>query len=290
MGDLNVVVEVKTTDAYTIATNTLLGYVDRLITARKIPDWEHALGLYVVGRADAALRQLQNAIVAEHNTQRLRVATVDTILSLAELVQDRLLTSEEAVALLRPVGVLVDDTVRLIARVASQATAEAEEKPGGTSPGETTERREEEPGARVWLMTPVSDDEEGGADDSIRTLLDRGWYVFGDRTPGRKNLKPGDRLCFYHSGVGVVAEAEVSTAPERKSVPVKVHHPEDYPWRFKVKNPRYFFDKPIVIDAALRAKLDAFKNRDPESAWAWLVQGTRIVTEHDFHLLTGASG
>ena len=75
-------------------------------------------------------------------------------------------------------------------------------------------------------------------------------------------------VLIYATGVGVVAEAEVDSHPEEK-------------------NTRYFFDQPVVIDAALRSHLDAFKGRDPEGPWAWLVQGTRKVTEHDFHVLTG---
>jgi hypothetical protein len=110
--------------------------------------------------------------------------------------------------------------------------------------------------------------------------------VFRTTTTGRKDLKPGDRICFYETGVGVVAEAEVDSHPEEKIIPY-VRDPEKFPWAFQVKNARYFFDQPVVIDAALRSHLDAFKGRDPEGPWGWMVQGTRKVTEHDFHVLTG---
>jgi hypothetical protein len=36
---LRIVVEVKTTDAYTIKAATLVGYVDALISEKVIPDW-----------------------------------------------------------------------------------------------------------------------------------------------------------------------------------------------------------------------------------------------------------
>jgi len=45
-------------------------------------------------------------------------------------------------------------------------------------------------------------------------------------------------------------------------------------------------ENPVVIDAALRSKLDAFKKSDPNKAWAWFVQATRKITEHDFKILT----
>ena len=100
--DFAIVVEVKTTDAYTINTATLVGYVDRLISEGQITDWDHAMGLYVVARTDAHLTQLANSIIAEKRTHQLRIATVDSVLSLAELVQDKQIATDEAVALSVP--------------------------------------------------------------------------------------------------------------------------------------------------------------------------------------------
>jgi hypothetical protein len=54
----------------------------------------------------------------------------------------------------------------------------------------------------------------------------------------------------------------VASAPERKVVKFG-KDPERFPWAFKVKDARYFFNKPVVIDAALRSRLDAFRGRDP---------------------------
>jgi hypothetical protein len=119
----------------------------------------------------------------------------------------------------------------------------------------------------------------------IQLLLGSGWYVFGDRTPGRKELKPGDRLCFYETGTGIVATARVASAPERRDVP-RVHSPEKYPWAFQVDEVRYLFEAPIVIDAAMRAELDAFRGRDTTAPWAWFVQATRKISQHDFGRLT----
>ncbi len=71
--DLHIVVEVKTTEVYAIKTATLVGYVDRLISEHKIPSWDNSLGLYVVGRPDPELKQLENSIVAEKRTHQLRI-------------------------------------------------------------------------------------------------------------------------------------------------------------------------------------------------------------------------
>jgi hypothetical protein len=297
--EFHIVVEVKTTDAYAIKTATLAGYIDHLISDHKVSDWDHVLGLYVVGRADAALKQLENSIIAEKRTRQMRVATVENILALAELVQDGHISAEEALSLLRPTGVQVDEIVRLLARVASAATMPAESTESAStqhsetvisSAGEINQTKVpqsllEQP---LYFITPVADDEDRSAEDTIRCLLESGWYVFGDKTPNRKRVKPGDRICFYQSGLGTVAEAEIATAPERKTIE-HVRHPEKYPWAFEVKCPRFFFDTPVVIDAPLRSKLDAFKDLDPSAAWGWFVVQTRSVDEHDFLLLTGAA-
>src|SRR5712692_11816846 len=119
------------------------------------------------------------------------------------------MTHEEVLAVLRPGGPVVDDLVKLLARLASQGqvgptNAETTTPVSGAVTVAPPIGQELE---RLFLMTPVTDDEKETADEVIRKLLDQGWYVFGDRTPGRKRLKAGDHLCFYRTGTGVVAEA-----------------------------------------------------------------------------------
>lgn len=285
-GDLTIVAEVKTTDAYAIKTATLLGYVDQLISDRRIKSADHALGLYVVARPDAELRQLENAIIAEKHMDRLRVATVDNILTIAELVEDSYLTAKEAVDLIKPSGVSIDSTVGLIARVASVAAQQPSPTPPVSSTAEHAAAMESTSDVALYLMTPVRDGEDQTGEQVIRKLLEDGWYVFGETTPFRSHLKPGDHLCFYWSTVGVVAEAEVASKVEKKKLQ-QVKDPDRFPWAFKVRNTRFFFDKPVVVDSVVRARLDAFKDRDPSGPWAWLVQATRRLSEHDFRVLTG---
>ncbi len=285
---LNIVVEVKTTDAYAIKTSTLLGYIDTLVSEKKIPDRDRALGLYIVGRADAGLVQLQNSIIAEKLDHQVRVATVEATLSLVELVIDQGLSHEDVLLLLRPSPPAIDSTIEIIARIAS--VAEAEEPIQGEVAVEAGSTESPVPGGTpVCLLTSIADKEEGTGEQALRELLEQGWYVFGERTPGLKDLKPGVRICFYWSGHGVVAEATVDSTPERRRIP-RVHDPDKYPWAFRVKNVRMFFDRPVVIDPALRGSLDAFKGRDPEAAWAWFVQITKRVTPHDFGILVSEKG
>lgn len=288
----SIVVEVKTTDAFSIRTATLLGYINALIDAGKIASADTAMGLYVFGKPLPEMSHLEASILQAGHAQRLRMATVDDVLSLAELRQQNLLTRDEAVALLRPVGVHVGSTVQVLKRIAAGVPPAIEEPAPPDVPPRPVLRedgpRRQPTGPKsgtMYLLTPVATEEDISAEQTIRSLLGQGVYVFGERTAGRKDLKPGDKIAFYESGKGVVASADVASRAEKRTIRF-VKDAEKYPWAFTVTNVRYFFEEPVVIDAALRAQLDAFAAKDPHGPWSWLVQGTRKITEHDFKVLT----
>jgi len=299
VGDLAIVAEVKTTDVYNIDTATLLGYVNRLISAGRIPNPTHVLGLYIFGRSESGMKQLADSIRGQNRAHELRIATTEAVLSVADLVQGGHLSTTEAVTLLNPAGVIVDDIVGLLARIAAIAAAQPDTEQAAEAPEAVLPvvrapivgppSVTQQTAAALYLLTPVASDRETAAEVVIRRLLDQGEYVFGERTPGRKDLKPGDRLCFYETGKGVVAAVIIESKAEKRTVG-GVRNPERFPWAFKVRDVQYFFDRPIVLDAVLRARLVAFAERDVNGPWAWFVQSTRRVTEHDFQILTdGAS-
>lgn len=276
-----IVAEVKTTEVYAIKTATLLGYVDALISEKKIPNWDHALGLYVMGRPEAELRQLENSVIAEQRIHQLRIISVESLLSLAELMNEYDIDHEDILAILKPSTPTIDSVVELMARLVAQQLAK--EKP--TQKPQVTEVPLVGIEAQYWL-TPVKGDEKQTAEDVIRTLVGEGKiYAFGERTPGRRHIKPRDWICFYATGKGVVAEAEVASPPEHKRHP-RVRHPNKYPWVFRVKNVRLYLDNPVIIDTTLRGQLDAFQGKNPNQGWAWFVQATRKICEDDFELLT----
>ena len=282
-----VVVEVKTTEAYAVKTSALVGYVDGLISEKLVPSWDSALGLYVIGRPDPDLRQLQNAIVAERRTDQLRTISVDSLLSLAEVMSDYEVGHEDILAVLSPSGPDIDPIVDLMKRLVAG-------QPMPDYPGETvsaTETMKEVPAEAAaeaevaYWLTPVRGDAEQTAEECIQSLVgDKGVYAFGHRTPGRRHIKPGDWICFYATGKGVVAHARVTSRPVNRPHSA-VHDSERYPWVFQVSDATLYLTEPVVIDAALRGKLDAFRDRDPGKAWAWFVQATRSVSAHDFELL-----
>lgn len=146
-----------------------------------------------------------------------------------------------------------------------------------------TESSEED--VNYWL-TPVKPDEEQTSEDIIRKLVEQEKiYAFSEKTPGRKYMKPGDWICFYATANGVVAHAKVASLPERMTHP-RVRNPERYCWVFRLDNPQLYLDDPIVLNLDLRTQLDGFRGRDLSKRWAWYVQATRKITEHDFGILT----
>jgi hypothetical protein len=286
---LHVVVEVKTTEAYAIKTATLLGYVDGLISDKRIASWDTALGLYVVGRPDPELRQLENTIVAEKRTNQLRVISAESLLSLAEIMSENDVRHEDILFLLRPSGPGIDPLADLIARLIAQRTVEQSELPAPATPAAALVSTIETPslsGVSACWLTPVKDHERETAVECVQKLVGQhGIYAFGERTPGRTRIRSGDHICFYATGLGVVAHAEVASQPERTR-DQRLEHPDDYPYVFKVKSQRLYIDNPVILNPSLRQELDAFKGRDPNRPWAWFVQATRKVSVQDFGLLT----
>lgn len=138
--------------------------------------------------------------------------------------------------------------------------------------------------APLYFLTPVKDEPEATAEETLHSLLDQGVYVFGNGTAGRASLREGDGICFYRSRVGVVADAKIASVASKGSVPY-AKDADRYPWVFAVSNVHYYLDNPVVIDTQLRARLDAFKGKDPAGNWSWFVQGTGYLSAHDFGLL-----
>jgi hypothetical protein len=81
-----------------------------------------------------------------------------------------------------------------------------------------------------------------------------------------------------------IAHSKVISLPEKKPHPLIVER-EKYAWTFRLSNVVLYLDTPIVITADLRSSLDAFRGRDPNNPWAWFVQATHKLTEHDFNVL-----
>lgn len=279
----HIVIEVKTTETYAVKTSTLLGYVNDLISEKRIPDWDNSLGLYVVGQPEPEIRQLENAVLAEKRIHQIRIVSADSLLSLAEMMNEYDVNHDDILAILRPSGPKVDQIIDLMARLVAGSLKEGVPTEPLKEPSFEPEEK-----ANYWL-TPVKSDELVSAEEVVKTLVGQEKiYAFGERTPGRKHLKPGDWICFYATGKGAIGHAKVLSRPEKKPHP-KVKYPEKYPWTFRVGNAKLYLNEPNIIDADMRSKLEAFKDRDPNRPWGWFVQATRKIGFNDFKLLTRQS-
>lgn len=116
----SVIVETKTTDVYTVRTDTLLGYINTLVSERRIPGRDKALGLYVYGRFDRQTSQLENAIAVENRRDQLRVVSVPALLNLLGLKEDYGLSHESILGLLQPAPIRIDPIVDLIGGVVAK--------------------------------------------------------------------------------------------------------------------------------------------------------------------------
>ncbi len=287
----HLVIEVKTTDVYSVKTSTLFGYVNELISNRQIPDLDHALGVYVLGRPTPEIRQIENSIVVEKRMGQLRIISVESLISLAEMMTQFDIAHKDILDVLRPAGPRIDPLIDLMTRlVAQKGSQDAEECVPPIPPDKgqqqdtlTTEPRE--PETTCWL-TPVKSTDQESAEACIERLVGAEHvYAFGEKTPGRKGIKPDDWICFYASGKGIVAHARVTSNPKKEPHP-KVRDSERYPWTFSLDSAELYLDNPVVLDASARIELDAFKSRDPNNPWSWFVQSTHPITKNDFSLLT----
>ena len=141
---------------------------------------------------------------------------------------------EDIISIFRPSGPKIDPIVDLMSRLIAHSPPP--EPPVVEVACEEEKSRELDVSKEldvIYWLTPVKADEKASAEAIIQELIDiEGIYAFGERTPGRKRLKPGDMICFYAAGNGVVAHAEVASYPEKISHP-KIHDSINIPGFFK---------------------------------------------------------
>ncbi len=273
----HLVVEVKSSETYPIKTATLLEYMNQLISEKQIPSDNDVIGVYVIGKPNPEVQQLKNAIIAENRFQQLRIISIDALITLAELMNEYDVNHEDILSIIKPSGPSIDPNVEIMIKLAAQQ---------GPPPETGTEQQKPTPEGEInYWITPVRDEEDETASETIQKLVGNlRIYAFGERTPGRKSIKQGDKICFYETGNGIVAHATVDSSPKNQPSP-DIRNPELYPWTFKLKEPQLYLDNPTIINKELRSQLDAFKDKDPNKLWAWFVQSTRKISENDFNKL-----
>jgi hypothetical protein len=146
-----------------------------------------------------------------------------------------------------------------------------------------------EPG--YWLI-PAGKQYGMSAEQHLQMWLTKGFWGFGERTPGRKSIRVGDLVAFYASKKNeVLAHARI--AGELTSLVTLEEWPDPSgagadTGAYKVPLSDVTWLAPAVrVDAATRATLDAFSGKNPNGNWSFLVQTTRRLSKADFLRLTG---
>ena len=139
-------------------------------------------------------------------------------------------------------------------------------------------------GTEYWITT-LKDKGKFTAEERLNELLvNRGVYAFGDDTPGKNQIKPGDRICMYMTQRGIAAVATVESFPEnnpKKLIPGF----EEYPWLFKIKDVKIYTESPLKVDKEFEEKLDYFKEH-PKSNIGFFLQSAHKINKNDFEMLT----
>jgi hypothetical protein len=142
--------------------------------------------------------------------------------------------------------------------------------------------------ARYWII-PAGKQGAVSAAEHLTAWLSKGFWGFGESTPGRKSIKPGDWACFYAAkSQEVLAYGQISghlndlvglaewPGPLPPTQPIYKVPLKDVVW----------LQTPVKLTPEIRASLDAFKGKEPAAGWSWLVQTTHRISRADYHRLT----
>lgn len=211
-----------------------------VMRANAPPDLEERwVGLCVTTPFYSARRRLE-ALLAQRADADIRCVTVDSLLWLAEMVSADRLEHADVLRLLTS-GPESDFTIDLMRRLAegnkapdgSPATTPETESPD-TDPEparqpraepasrlsivETPDRRRD---AEYWLANLASD--ESASPEQMVDYVIRGRQVLGvtDTGPLPLPVRPGDFVCFYIAGTGIVGHAQFDTAIDDASAVIR---------------------------------------------------------------------
>ena len=143
--------------------------------------------------------------------------------------------------------------------------------------------------ASCWLLPAGPASDGAPAVEVLRRWLGVGMWGMRRGTPGRRRMRPGDSICFYAAGIGVVARARL--AGSANDLVTTTEWPEPVPMAaevFKVPvDDIHWLGEPTAIDERLRGRLEAFQGKKPSPVWSWFVQTSRKLSQHDFDILIG---
>ncbi|MCS3708107.1 hypothetical protein GGP62_003118 [Salinibacter ruber] len=149
------------------------------------------------------------------------------------------------------------------------------------------DERSESLSRRHWL-TPVGERGDVSPQEVVERTVAGGTFGFSTDAIKQMRPRPGDRVAFYGSQTGIIADATIASRPESAESPseaLQIPGAEDYPYLVQLEDPRVY-DDPVELTKPVRHRLDAFDERSADEDWGWFVLTVRELNQEDFEMLT----
>jgi len=154
-----------------------------------------------------------------------------------------------------------------------------------TSPGRSEGKKLT---TRYWL-TPVAERGNLSPREVVEQTVGRGAFGFSSDAIQKMHPRPGDRISFYGSQTGILADATVADRPhhaEDPSAELQIPDADNYPYIVDLEKAN-LYDAPVELTEEIRERLEAFEDSDASEGWGWFVLTVRQLSRKDFRILTG---
>jgi hypothetical protein len=237
-------------------------------------DAESRIGLCVVARQYAARGRLAYSLAADSQLHDLRMMSVHSLLTLAAQVTADRMTHHEVVKLLKS-GFALDFVIDLLDRPAAAASAPQSQEP--PEPAVRTAHAERHEPA-FWVAT-ITGSEAASRDRLLESVIAHR-RVLAICHAGRFTAdgSPGDWVCFFLPGKGIVGHAQLMSVVEDSAAVVR--HGSRFSRVYRLADVT-LYDQPVA--QALRAgRPFALPPVDIPLSGACLTE----IARQDFHALT----
>ena len=154
----NIIIEIRKREVYSPYRPTLSRVIEQLIDDGEIPSWNLAVGLYVIARPRVHFTHLEKAILEHVQAHQLRIASLDSLFTLADLKYRNRLSHQDVLTVLRSSSPTTNWLIELVKRLAERqpepalAATTADREPSPRPPPPEPEPAEPEPDLEdeVW--------------------------------------------------------------------------------------------------------------------------------------------
>lgn len=212
-GLLDVVLEIRTDQTtHASADNLARALAATEVTGRV--DVAPRIGLAVVARHYAARGRLEHAFAADSHSSDLRIVSARSLLMLAAQAAADRLSHIEVVKLLQS-GFALDFVINLLDRPSS--SGQQDEPIAQPAPPAPVERHE----PSFWVAT-ILDDEMAAAEQVLASVIaHRRVLGICHAGPLRSEGTPGDWVCFFLPGKGIVGHAQLASLVDNNASVVR---------------------------------------------------------------------